>query len=305
MVEQDQQKPIKMFIDTIKDENKLKIFVNFLELVQNDKLQTNLDKFNNIQQNVESLETEREKITEILEHLKETQNNFSGKFEQISEFYNKIFVEKKGENGEVIHIPLDKFIDNAKERLEKLYDDKNIILTSLYDPMAAEGLSKAYVDEKKRNLRNGVFWTFIFGVSIGFFLYISIDFWNTLENGFKDLTFLKSLPFWIFSGFFTFYSTKQIAEYKRMASEYAHKETLNRTYIGYKTQVENIDSDGELKKQLLQIMLKSANFNPSEVLENKGEIPSLSVLEKIVDTLPLNLLKSIYEYIGKKINPTQ
>ena len=52
-------------------------------------------------------------------------------------------------------------------------------------------------------------------------------------------------------------------------------------------------------------MLKSANFNPSEVLENKGEIPSLSVLEKIVDTLPLNLLKSIYEYIGKKINPTQ
>lgn len=80
--------------------------------------------------------------------MKEAQNNFSGKFEQISEFYNKVFVEKKDENGKVIHIPLDKFIDNAKERLEKLYDDKNKILTSLHDPMAAEGLSKAYVDEK-------------------------------------------------------------------------------------------------------------------------------------------------------------
>lgn len=123
MAEQDQQKFTKIF----RDEDELKIFAKFLELVQNDKLQTNLDKFDNIQQYVESLETEREKIIEILEHLKEAQNNFSGKFEQISEFYNKVFVEKKDENGEVIHIPLDKFIDNAKERLEKLYDDKNII----------------------------------------------------------------------------------------------------------------------------------------------------------------------------------
>lgn len=49
MVEQDQQKLTKIFRDTIRDENKLKVFANFLELVQNDKLQTNLDKFDNIQ----------------------------------------------------------------------------------------------------------------------------------------------------------------------------------------------------------------------------------------------------------------
>ena len=70
-----------------------------------------------------------------------------------------------------------------------------------------------------------------------------------------------------------------------MASEYAHKETLNRTYIGYKNQVDKADSE-ELNEQLLKIMLDSAELNPSKVLASKGEIPSTSLLQKIKDAFP-------------------
>ena len=86
-----------------------------------------------------------------------------------------------------------------------------------------------------------------------------------------------------------------------MASEYTHKETLNRTYIGYKNQVENINDNGKLKEQLLRIILESAELNPSKVLGGKGEIPTLSLLEKIIDILPIKKLKKLQNHINKKM----
>lgn len=285
MTEQDQQKIVKVFKETMKDENKRELLIKFLDLIQNDELQTNLDKFDDIQQNVENIEAEHEEIKEILESLKETQNNFSNKFKQISQFYDKVFAEKKDENGKITHIPLDKFIDNQKERLQKLYDDKNKILTSLYDPTTAEGLSKAYADEKKDIQKSVSFWNWVFSIAILVFLSaFGVYFYLSFQQAFTYVAFLRALPFWIFSGFFIFYSTKQIAEYKRMASEYAHKETLSKTYIGYKKQVDEADNE-ELNNKLLEIILKSARFNPSKILDGKGEIPSTSLLQQIKEIL--------------------
>ena len=69
-----------------------------------------------------------------------------------------------------------------------------------------------------------------------------------------------------------------------MASEYAHKETLNRTYIGYKNQVDEADNV-ELNNDLLGIMLQSAQFNPSKILDSKGEMPSTSLIKQAKDSL--------------------
>lgn len=76
MVEQDQQKLIKIFRDTIRDENKLKVFANFLELIQNDKLQTNLDNFEELQQRIKEVETEHNNIADILNDIKTTQKEY-------------------------------------------------------------------------------------------------------------------------------------------------------------------------------------------------------------------------------------
>lgn len=85
-----------------------------------------------------------------------------------------------------------------------------------------------------------------------------------------------------------------------MASEYAYKERLNETYTGYKTQIESIE-DKELKKKLAEIMLDSAMLNPSDKIYSKGEIPSLSLIEKMIDTLSVDSLTKLYKTIGDKL----
>lgn len=151
----------KALMDIINDDDKCRLLSQFLELIESDKLQSVLDSVDTIQQAIENAEIKHTEINTILEQLQTEQSDFDGKFEQIDEFYNKIFEEKINSNGEVIHISLDKFIDNAKKRLQELYDNNNSILTSLYDPMVAEGLSKAYADEKQ-NMQK------IFDFGIGF-----------------------------------------------------------------------------------------------------------------------------------------
>lgn len=160
----------KALMDIINDDDKCRLLSQFLELIESDKLQSVLDSVDTIQQAIENAEIKHTEINTILEQLQTEQSDFDGKFEQIDEFYNKIFEEKINSNGEVIHISLDKFIDNAKKRLQELYDNNNSILTSLYDPMVAEGLSKAYADEKQNMQKNIRFWNWIFGVSIVVFL---------------------------------------------------------------------------------------------------------------------------------------
>ncbi|EMY4615220.1 hypothetical protein AAXC77_001756 [Campylobacter coli] len=41
--------------------------------------------------------------------------------------------------------------------------------------------------------------------------------------------------------------------------------------------------------------------NPSKILDKKGEIPSLSVIEKMLDILPFDTLKRIQDKIKAKI----
>lgn len=275
MVEQDQQKLIKIFRDTIRDENKLKVFANFLELIQNDKLQTNLDNFEELQQRIKEVETEHNNIADILNDIKTTQKEYEEQCKQINNFFERVFEPTKNDNDEIIKPSLKQEIDILYENLKKLYD-----------PATAKGLSEAYADEKKDIQKSVTFWNRIFSISILVFLgAFGVYFYLSFQQNFTYVAFLRALPFWIFSGFFTFYSTKQIAEYKRMASEYAHKETLNRTYIGYKNQVDKADSE-ELNEQLLKIMLDSAELNPSKVLASRGEIPSTSLLQKIKDAFP-------------------
>lgn len=239
MVEQDQQKLIKIFRDTIRDENKLKVFANFLELIQNDKLQTNLDNFEELQQRIKEVETEHNNIADILNDIKTTQKEYEEQCKQINNFFERVFEPTKNDNDEIIKPSLKQEIDILYENLKKLYD-----------PATAKGLSEAYADEKKDIQKSVTFWNWIFSISILVFLgAFAVYFYLSFQQDFTYVAFLRALPFWIFSGFFTFYSTKQIAEYKRMVSEYAHKETLNRTYIGYKNQVNKADSE-ELNEQL-------------------------------------------------------
>ncbi|HEH5492017.1 TPA: hypothetical protein SHD56_001777 [Campylobacter coli] len=236
------------------------------------------------------------------------------KIEAFEEFYNKIFIGVEAdENGKGGKLSLEKYLDekrteinnlisskkqelesclnNYKEKFENLYKEKDAEISELLPGATSKGLAEAYKDEKEDMQENIKKWNDIFiGSMILFVILFVIYFIVSLDKDFTYASFFRAFPFLFLSGFFTYYSTKQIAEYKRMASEYAYKQRLNQTYKGYETQIKETNNE-ELKNQLLRIMLDSAENNPSKILDKKGEIPSLSMIEKMLDTLPLGNIK--------------
>lgn len=235
------------------------------------------------------------------------------KIEKFENFYDKIFigieVDENGKNGKPSleeylrkkQAEIENLISTKKQELEELYKEKDAEINKLLPGATSAGLAEAYKDEKEDMQKNIKKWNDIFkGSIILFVIFFVIYFIVSLNKDFTFASFFRAFPFLFFSGFFTYYSTKQIAEYKRMASEYAYKQRLNQTYKGYETQIKEANNE-ELKNQLLKIMLDSAENNPSKVLDKKGEIPSLSMIEKMLDILPFDTLKRIQDKIKEKI----
>lgn len=235
------------------------------------------------------------------------------KIEAFEEFYNKIFIGVEAdENGKDGKLSLEKYLDEKqtemefclnsyKEKFENLYKEKDAEISELLPGATSKGLAKAYKDEKEDMQKNIEWWNCVFvGSMVILILSFLVYFIFSFYENFTYVNFLRAFPFLFFSGFFTYYSTKQIAEYKRMASEYAYKQRLNQTYKGYETQIKETNNE-ELKNQLLRIMLDSAENNPSKILDKKGEIPSLSMIEKMLDTLPLETLKRLQNRLKERV----
>lgn len=289
-----------------------KIYQKF-EKSFNDFYGTKDDKGNVTQQGI---------ITKLQEACKQIQEN-EVKINKLQEFYKEVFEGIRDSNDKIIRLPLKKKLEEYelefKEKLSKideLMEDKDRDFDDLYKQeqdefdkllriVTSAGLADAYMKERENIKKEIDKWSYTFIGSVVLFIVVFlIYFWFSFRDDFSTVSFLRALPFWIFSGFFTFYSTKQIAEYKRMASEYAHKQTLNATYTGYQNQTNEIGDD-DLKKKLLEIMLDSAKLNPSETLGSKGEIPSLSVMERIIEHLPVDILQKLYSKIGNTLNKPQ
>ena len=223
----------------LQDDDKYQALETFLNLIQNNSLQTNLNELSEFKQKKDEIQNEHKEISEILEDIKISQKHIdeiyykiynieNGENErnssqalidiqdaqnkaqtmkesyrqlydmqdsqgnitqgivtkleeackQIEEnkddianfkaFYKEVFETEKDENGKIIQLSLSEFIDKKKEEMEdllemqeekfdKLYEEKDSLLTNLYDPTTAEGLAKAYMEEKK-NIQKSIKW---------------------------------------------------------------------------------------------------------------------------------------------------
>lgn len=264
-------------------------------------------------------------ITKLDKACTQIQEN-EQKINELDKFYIKVFEGEKNETGDTIkkslrdtldehtkklndlhnskENKLNTLISEKEEKLAQLYANKEQEINNLLPGATTAGLAKAYQEEKERIGKSIVWWNWIFAISALVFIgSFGAYFYFSLQESFTYTSFLRSLPFWIFSGFFTYYSTKQIAKYMRLQSEYTHKETLNATYIGYKEQIDGAENNKELNQKLLEIMLNSAKLNPSNTLEkHKGELVSLTMIEKMLDFLPLDSLTRLKEVIERKLS---
>ncbi|MFC2344579.1 hypothetical protein [Campylobacter sp.] len=191
---------------------------------------------------------------------------------------------------------------NLQEECNKVFEDVKKILPGI----AAAELGKSFREQREDTEKLLETWNKIFTTSnIVFVVICFLYFIMTFNKDFNFSSFLRVLPLWVFSGFFIYYSTKQISEYKRIATEYRYKESLSTAYIGWRKEVYRQDGeeDEERKQKLLDMTFDAIKINPSDKIGSSGgNIPTLTFLEGIVDVLPFELLKKLHDKISNILN---
>ncbi|WP_314988934.1 hypothetical protein [uncultured Campylobacter sp.] len=191
---------------------------------------------------------------------------------------------------------------NLQEECNKVFEDVKKILPGI----AAAELGKSFREQREDTEKHLKTWNKIFTISNVVFIAICFCYFAmTLNKDFNFNSFLRVLPLWVFSGFFIYYSTKQISEYKRIATEYRYKESLSTAYIGWRKEVyrQGGEEDEERKQKLLDMTFDAIKINPSDKIGSSGgNIPTLTFLEGIVDVLPLELLKKLHDKISNILN---
>nr|DAQ98810.1 MAG TPA: hypothetical protein [Caudoviricetes sp.] len=191
---------------------------------------------------------------------------------------------------------------NLQEECNKVFEDAKKILPGIAAAELGESFRRQKEDAEKHM---GRWHTTFIASNVTFILICLAYFAITLMGEFSFNSFLKVLPLWVFSGFFIYYSTKQISEYKRIVLEYGYKESLSTAYIGWRKEVYRQDGeeDEERKQKLLDMTFDAIKINPSDKIGSSGgNIPTLTFLEGIVDALPLDLLKKLHDKISNILN---
>ncbi len=143
---------------------------------------------------------------------------------------------------------LDLVLKNKLEKLDVFYDEQNKKSADLFiniDSILAGAtnieLSKAFADTRKKFYSANRLWTFLFILSICSMLAVSyftlIGISTIQEAGVYTIT---KLPLFLPLIWLALFSSRQQSQNKRLEQEYAHKETLAKSFEGYKRQINDL-----------------------------------------------------------------
>jgi hypothetical protein len=82
---------------------------------------------------------------------------------------------------------------------------------------------------------------------------------------------------------------RKLNQFNRLQQEYAHKETLANTYVGFSREVEKLPEtkgSNAMREQLLNSAIASSSYNPSTTLDGAGHDERPPVLDKLTEVLP-------------------
>ena len=181
-----------------------------------------------------------------------------------------------------------------KELQSKKYDALFAKIESLLPGATSAGLASAFLTRKKVFAQPNKIWTATFiATLIGMFAYSAITFQSitSLEGALIQL--LNHLPLYIPVVWLAIYSSKRKSENKRLEEEYAHRESLANSFIGYKEQIEQLNKDDtEALKEFLKNIVSEISKNPSDTLDGKhGDSTPIKEL--------IGMLPELNKLIGK------
>lgn len=200
----------------------------------------------------------------------------------------------------------DQFRAKQREEAKALADKINALLPDA----TSAGLASAYANQKKsyqKPIRN---FTYVFYISVAILFAIGIWTLTSISqqisvatefgNKFEVLivSTLARLPLALPVVWLAYFSSKRRNENRRLEEEYAHKETIARSFHSFKQQVEKLGSEETiLSAKLLDAAISSAAFNASSTLDKNHD-------DKLPNIDQMNNLQKTYAYL-KNITRTE
>ena len=248
----------------------------------------------------ESIQADKQNIEVLLDTVEKH-------VDELSKFHHKIF-GKLNENDELdggLKAELDKRTKQLKD-FEDIHQIKyNALIEkieSLMPGATSAGLASAYYDMKLTFDKPIKEATKLFFGSIGFIVLIAA--FSTIESFSADMPYvnfvkltdldavlkglISKIPFYAPVLWLAFYASKRRSECQRLQQEYAHKETLSKSYDKYKKQIDDLNNeDPVLQKLLITSAIDAIAYNASNTLDRKhgDKMPAHVLLEKLVDAL--------------------
>lgn len=220
--------------------------------------------------------------------------------DELQIFYEKI-KGTKDENGKLTgsleQEIKDKFkgMDEGLEKADVKYTELFDRIEKLLSGATTVGLAQAFAEERRKFTWPNVMWSILFIISmLGMFAYGYLNIDVTNVKSFEDAIsrVLPKIPVFFPLIWLAIYAGKQQSQNKRLAQEYAHKESVARSYEGYKKEIEKLTegtADGtekvDIRKKLIQSIIIAFGYNPSVTLDNlshKEEPPFVTWVNKIM-----------------------
>lgn len=230
-----------------------------------------------------------EKLNETFEKVTEYNTEISEIETKVQEFENKVF-GKTTEDKEALKFK----ITELKSELEELHSDweekygtLSTKIEALLPGATSAGLAKSYHDQKKSYKTPNILWSIVFiGTMIGMVWYAVTTIKDSETVGGAFMNILARAPFFVPTIWLALFASKQQSQNRRLEQEYAHKESLAKSYEGYKREIAKLPESSdkeEIMEKLVASLIDASSYNPSETLEKKSHNDSPPLLSSLMN----------------------
>lgn len=219
--------------------------------------------------------------------------DFRNKKEELDEFYINIFGEVD-ENDKKIKGLKEEFNERVKEfddfKEEKTKEIENLLeeAKKLLDISTNASLASAFQKAKEGFESSIIVWNVVFILSIVFFGIFAFCGINEAKSFLASGDYNKALIalfgnllIYIPLSWLAIFASRRRNENKKLQEEYRYKETIAKSYMGYKEQIEERDN---LENELIHNLLDMLKDNPNNKFannHNNENIPIFEFIDKI------------------------
>ncbi len=199
--------------------------------------------------------------------LLDTHNEYIDKNKKLEIFYKKIFGDEKNEI-----TSLEKELNDRIESLKDIENEAKKVIALSSDA----GLASGFHQRGKKAFYNKIMSLIIFCFALTFigvynFETIKIDNLHQMELSSFILKIMLNAPFiWIAT-----VANINLNKYARLEEEYAHKESLAKSFERYKEEISKLNNSGNNKSDLLEELLRTNieafKVNPAQTMHQLNE----------------------------------